>query len=92
MDSNLVDSVAAYGNCLFKMDGEIEIDWKFPIGRDEDIQWVRKATDEDAGAAGRINEIIYGRTPCHIVGFKVEALTGIDAKQLKSRNDYEGSK
>lgn len=60
----------------------------------DEIMWVRKATDEnpEAGAVGRINEIIYSDNPKHIRGFKVDVLTGVDAEALKSQNEYEAAK
>lgn len=119
------ENIAHSGQSPFKVDDQVEIDWKFRIGTDyatgelisdlppysvifrrqtigelteqEDIVWVRKATDQDPedGAVGRINEILYGEYGAkkHVVsGFKLELLTGVDARKLKSLNDYEAAK
>ncbi|MQV12224.1 hypothetical protein GHL01_00495 [Sinorhizobium meliloti] len=116
------------GQSLFKLDDQIEIDWKFRIGRDydsgeliselppysvkfrsqnigdltdaEDIAWVRKATDQDPGdgAIGLVNEIVYGEEIIYgerktiIKGFRIEVLTGVDARKLKASNEFEASK
>ncbi|QKN14305.1 hypothetical protein HR059_07440 [Sinorhizobium meliloti WSM1022] len=60
----------------------------------EEIKWVRKATDDDpdAGAVGRINEIIHSENPRVITGLKLEVLTGVHAKALKSQNEFEAAK
>jgi hypothetical protein len=122
------ESAERTGNFFIKLDDQVEIDWKFRIGRDydsgeliselppysvkfrsqnigeltdpEDIRWVRKATDQDPedGAIGRVNEIVYGEEFIYgekknvLKGFKVEVLTGVDARKLKSSNDYEVAK
>ncbi|GEC34041.1 hypothetical protein N181_23260 [Sinorhizobium fredii USDA 205] len=60
----------------------------------DEIKWVRQATDADpeAGAVGRINEIILSDNQRQITGFKVEVLTGVDAKALKLQNEYQSAK
>lgn len=122
------ESAEHSGRLFFKLDDQVEIDWKFRIGRDyetgelisdlppymvkfgshdigeltdtDDILWVRKATDQDPddGAFGRVNEIVYGEKFVNgekkqtIEGFKIEVLTGVDARKLKASNDFEASK
>ncbi len=38
------------------------------------------------------NEIIHSDNPKHLLGFKVDVLTGVDAKALKSQNDFNAAK